>query len=107
METRRNIALKNALSTTALLISLAALQCPLWLPAMATHSVTAKAGGTVVFDYDGDIARATILQGRTANVEATGPRQLMIHGNMPGRTCLIIKNKDGQSRLYEVVVLPG
>jgi Flp pilus assembly secretin CpaC len=106
METRHSF-LKNALSITALVISLAALQCPLWLPALATHRITAKTGGTAVFDYEHDIEKATILRSTIANISAAGPHQLMIHGNKPGRTTLIINYKDGKSRLYEVVVLPG
>jgi hypothetical protein len=107
MGTHLNSCLKNALSITALLISLAALQCPLWFPAGALRCVTARAGDNVFFDYEDDIRKATIMQSGTATVLATGPRQLMIHGNAPGRTCLIINYKDGQSRLFEVVVLPG
>jgi hypothetical protein len=107
MQTRHHNFLKNALAITALLISLAALQSPLWRPDTAPRCVTAKAGGTVTFDYQSDIEKATILHRRTASLAVTGPRQLVIHGNAPGRTCLIIHYKGGESRLYEVVILPG
>jgi hypothetical protein len=98
---------KNALSVIALLLSLAAVQSPLWRPAVPPRCVTAKAGGTVLVDYGRAIDRASILQKRTATLTAAGPHRLMIHAHAPGRTCLIINYKDGQSRLYEVVVIPG
>jgi hypothetical protein len=107
METRRHNCLKNALSVTALLISLAALQSPLWRPASEPYCVTAKAGGTVTFDYNCDIEKATILHRRTATLSVTGPRQVKIHGVAPGRTALIIRYGGGESRLYKVVILPG
>jgi hypothetical protein len=107
MKSNRSRYLKNALSITALLLSLAALQCPLWLPAVATRTVTAKAGATVFFEYEGRLAKASILQSRTASLSAAGPYKLAIHAHTPGRTCMIIHYKDGRSRLYEVVVLPG
>ena len=107
MEIRHSKTLKNALGVTVLLLALAALQSPLWRPAVAPRCVTAKAGGTVFFEYEYDIEKATILHGRTASVAATGPRELKIHGNAPGHTCLIIHYKGGESRLYEVVLLPA
>jgi len=107
MEHSRRNHLKNALSVIALVLSLAALQSPLWRPAGVSRCLTAKAGGTVLLDYGHDIERASILQKRTASLTAAGPHRLMIHAHAPGRTSLIINYRDGQSRLYEVVVLPG
>ena len=90
-----------------MVLSLAVLQSPLWLPAMRPLCVTAKTGGTVLFNYGRDIDTATILEKRIASLTDAGLHQLMIHAHAPGRTCLIINYKGGESRLYEVVVLPG
>ena len=107
MKRRHHNLLKNALSIGALVISLGALQSPLWRPVVAPRCVTAKAGKTVTFEYEYNIEKATILHSRTAGVLASGPRQLMIHGREPGHTCLIIRYKGGESKLFDVVVLPG
>lgn len=72
METSRNTYLKNALSVTALLLSLAALQSPLRRPAFNSPSFTATTGGTVSFDYGRDIEKATVLESRTATLSAGG-----------------------------------
>jgi hypothetical protein len=107
MTRRTNNGLKNLLSITALVLSLAALQSPLWRPVIGSPSVTAKSGGTVLFGCDRDIEKATILQGQTATLSLADPHQLVIHAHQPGHTHLLIKFKDGERKLYEVVVLPG
>ena len=107
MDTRRHILLKNALSITALILSMAALQSPLWRPRVAPRSVTAKAGGTATVACEGEIEKAMIFHKRTATLTAPGPGQLMIHGHAPGKTSLLIRYKDGDSAIYEVVVIPG
>jgi hypothetical protein len=105
MESLRSTHLKNFLSITALGLSLAALQSPLWRP--TPRSVTAKAGGTVVLTYDGELENAMIFQKRTATLSAAGPGRLVIHGHAPGKTSLLIRYKDGERTVYEVVVPPG
>jgi hypothetical protein len=106
MEKRWSIYLKNAFSITALLLSLAALQGPLWRSASAGR-VTAKSGGTVLLNYDGDLEKAAIFEKRTATLSSGQPGQLVIHGHKPGKTSLLLRYKDGDSMVYEVVVLPG
>ena len=107
MEVSRNKYLKNALGATALVLSLAALQGPLWRPAVPPRHFTAKPGGTVLFDYGRDMIKASILQKGTASITSAGPHQLAIHGHVPGRTALFIKYSDGETKMYEVVVLPS
>ena len=107
MEIRRAKGLMNVVGVTALMLLLAALQSPLWRPATAPQCFTAKPGGTLLFDYGRDIVRASILQKHTASLSSAGPHRLAIHAHAPGRTCLIIHYKNGENRLYEVVVLPG
>ena len=99
--------LKKVLSIAALLLSLAALQSPLWRPEAATRSVTAKAGGTVTVPYDGQLDKAVIFRRRMATLSAGSPGQLVIHAHAPGKTSMLIRYKDGDSVLYEVIVLPG
>jgi hypothetical protein len=99
--------LKNTLSVIALVLPLAALQSPLWRPVAAPQCVTARVGATVVFSYDREIDGATIFQKRLASLSLGGPGRLMIHGNAPGKTNLLIRYKDGGTKLFEIVVLPG
>lgn len=107
MRTRLHNGLKNTLSIIALLLSLAALQSPLWRPKIAGPAVTMQPGGTAVFAYSGEIEKATILHSGTATLSAGGPRQIVIHAHQPGRTHLLIHYKNGQSKLYEVIVRPS
>ncbi len=107
MQPRVKHYLINALSVTALVLSLAAVQSPLWRPVLGTPCFTAKTGGIVFFDYGREIEKATILQSHTASLSAVGPHQLAIHAHAPGHTRMLIKYKDGERKLYDVVVLPG
>jgi hypothetical protein len=107
MTTQRSTFLKNFLSITALLLSLAALQSPLWRPNPAPLYVTAKAGATVIFPYKGQIEKAVIFRKKNATLSAGSPGQLMIHAHNPGKTSMLIRYKDGVSRLFELIVLPG
>jgi hypothetical protein len=106
-ETRRHTYLKNFLSITALILSWAALQSPLWRPADAPLSVTAKTGGSVILAYDGELENAMIFHKSTATLSAGGPGHLVIHGHAAGKTSLLIRCKHGESKLYQVVVLPS
>jgi len=99
--------LKNSLAILALLLALATVQGPLWRPAAGSRSVTAKAGSTVIIAYEGEIERALIFQKGTASLTGAGHGQLAIHANAPGRTRMLLRYKGGESRLYEVVVIPG
>jgi hypothetical protein len=107
MQSRGTRYLKNSLSILALLLSLAALQSPLWLPVIAPRCLTATVGLTVILPYQGEIEKATIFQKRMATLYQGGPGQLMIHGNVPGKTNLLIRYKHGDTKLYEIVILPG
>lgn len=107
MKKALNRYLKNTLSAAALVLSLAALQSPLWPPAVPVLSVTAKAGSTVLLDYGSEMRKAIILQNRTASLSSAGPHQLAIHAHAPGRTALIVTYKNGESRMYDVVVVPS
>ena len=99
--------LKNSLAILALLLALATVQGPLWRPAAGSRSVTAKAGSTVIFPYEGEIERALIFQKGTAYLTPAGPGRLVIHANAPGKTRMLLRYKTGESRLYEVVILPA
>jgi hypothetical protein len=102
-----SIHLKNFLGVSALLLSLAVLQSPLWRPKETPRCVTAKAGGTVVFPYQGELENAMVFRKRTATLSAAGPGKIAIHAHAPGRTSLLIRLKGGESKVYELVVLPG
>lgn len=107
MDSRKHKYLKNVLGIFAFLLSFAALQSPLWRPVIADPPVTAKVGGTVVFQYGRDMEKAVILRSSTATLTAGGRHQLVIHGRHPGHTHLLIKYKDGERKLYDIVVVPS
>jgi len=107
MNSRNNSHLKNLLAMLALLLSLAALQGPLWRPTEAPPCLTATSGGTVTLAYDRELLNAVIFQSATASLSAGAKGELLIHGHTPGRTRLLIRYKDGDSRVYEIVVLPA
>ena len=106
MENRRSTVKKSLLCTGTLLLSLAALQSALSRPHRAPHCVTVGAGESTVVEYDRNIEKAGILEKRMATPDLTGPRRLVVHGLEPGRTDLIICSKDGESDIYDLVVLP-
>lgn len=107
MNSGRSPHLKNFLAVTILVLSLAGFQSPLWRPDPAPQYVTAKAGGTVIVPYKGEIERAMVFQKRNATLSAAGPGQLAVHGHTPGKTSLLIRFKGGESKLYELIVRPG
>jgi hypothetical protein len=107
METRRSVRVKNFLAITALLLALAALQCPLWRGGSPPSRLTARSGRTILVPYEGDIQRALIFQKRNATLSGAGRGQLAIHAHQPGKTRMLIQFKDGVSRVYELLVLPG
>ena len=105
MKSSTSTHIKNALSLTALLLSLAALQCPLWRPAV--QHITAKSGATVDIIDGRELEKALVFKKGTASLSAPSPGRLVIHGHAPGKTNLLIFYKDGRSTLFEVQVLPG
>ena len=107
MENRRPHSFKNTLVITAVLLAFAALQSPLRFPSSGPGEVTAKSGGTVLLNYDGELERAAIFQKHTATLSSGGPGRLVIHGHKPGKTTLLLRYKDGASMIYDVVVRPG
>jgi hypothetical protein len=96
---------RNFVRITALILSLAALQSPLWRPPV--DRVTAKSGGTADVIYGGQLEKAMIFKRQNATLTAPGPGHLVIHGHAPGKTSLLIRCKGGISKVYEIVVLPG
>jgi hypothetical protein len=107
MNRRRSVYLKKFLGITALMLLLAAVQSPLSRPTAALESVTARSGMATILKYNGEIERAMIFQRRTATLTASGSGRLVIHGHEPGKTSLLIHFKSGDSKVYEVVVIPG
>jgi hypothetical protein len=101
-----SIHIKNFLAVASLLLSLAALQSPLWRPE-PTPSLTAKAGDTLIFPYQGELQRALIFQKEMATLSGAVPGQLAIHTHSPGKTRMLIRFKDGASKVYDLVVLPA
>ena len=99
--------MKNFLSVLALVLSLAALQSPLWRPRNSARLLTIETGTSMVVAYDRDVEKAGIMQRQTATPVLKSIREVVVHGNAPGRTTLIICSKDGRSERYDVVVKTG
>ena len=99
--------MKNFLSMLALILSLAALQSPLWQPKNSARLLTIETGTSLVVAYDRDVEKAGIMERKTATPILKSVREVMVHGNAPGRTTLIICSKDGRSEMYDVMVKTG
>jgi len=52
-------------------------------------------------------AKALIFHKGTASLAATAPDKLLIRAKHPGKTSLLIRYKDGERQLYEIVIIPG
>jgi hypothetical protein len=106
MNQRLTIHIKNFLAVTALVLSLATLQRPLWRPDPIPQ-LTAKAGCTVIVPYKGQIERALIFHKRNATLSGAGPGELAVHGHAPGKMSLLIRFKGGESKVYDLIVVLG
>ena len=95
---------KSLLSIGVLMLSLAALQSPLWRGQQAIASIGVRTGGATLIASDRPIARISLDQTQLATAEVVGDREVLVRGKAMGESQLTISSKDGQYRTYRVVV---
>jgi hypothetical protein len=95
---------KSLLSIGVLMLSLAALQSPLWRSQQANWPVAVRAGGATLLASDRPIANVAIDQALQATAEVVDDHQVLIRGKALGETRLTIASKDGHTSTYRVVV---
>jgi len=106
MESRRSKAehKKSLIAIGVLMLSLAALQSPLWRSQVAGAQVAVRSGGATLIASDHPIARVTLDQNAQATAEIVGDHEVLIRGKALGETRLRIVAKDGRTSSYRVVV---
>ena len=95
---------KSLLSIGVLMLSMAALQGPLWRSQQTIPSIAVRTGGATLVASDRPIAGITIDQTPQATAEVVGDREVLVRGKALGEARLMISSKDGQTRVYRVVV---
>jgi hypothetical protein len=99
---------KSLLSVGVLMLSLAALQSPLWRAQSGSPDgsppVGVRSGGATLIASDRPIAGITVDRPQQATAEIVGDREVLIRGKALGEARLTISTKDGHARMYRVVV---
>jgi len=95
---------KSLLSIGVLMLSLAALQSPLWRAQQPVAPIAVRSGGATLIASDRPIAQITTDQTLQASAEVVGDREVLIRGKALGETRLTIASKDGNKSTYRVVV---
>ena len=95
---------KSLLSVGVLMLSLAALQSPLWRGRAAVAPVSVRSGGASLVSTDRPIANAVIDQPLQASVEVVGEREVLVRGKALGEAHLTIASNDGGTVTYRVLV---
>jgi len=95
---------KSLLSIGVLMLSLAALQSPLWRAQQTVAPIAVRSGGATLIASDRPIAQITMDQTLQASAEVVGDREVLIRGKALGEAHLTIASKDGNKSTYRVVV---
>ncbi|HEY3839440.1 MAG TPA: pilus assembly protein N-terminal domain-containing protein [Bryobacteraceae bacterium] len=95
---------KSLLSIGVLMLSLAALQSPLWRSQRAAIPVAVRAGGATLLESETPIAQIAIDGNQQASAEIVGDREVLLRGKSLGEARLLIALKDGHTSTYRVVV---
>jgi hypothetical protein len=95
---------KSLLSIGVLLLSLAALQSPLWRAQPAVVPIAVRSGGATLIASDRPIAGITVDRSQQATAEVVGDREVLVRGKALGEATLTISLKDGHSSNYRVIV---
>ena len=95
---------KSLLSIGVLMLSLAALQSPLWRSQQEVVPIAVRSGGAMLVAVDRPIAGVKIDQTQHASAEVVGDHEVLVRGKSMGDAQLIIAAKDGYSRTYRVTV---
>jgi hypothetical protein len=94
---------QSLIAIGALMLSLAALQSPLWRPQASTQ-VAVRSGGAMLIASDRPISQIAVDQSAQATAEVVGDHEVLIRGKALGETQLRVVSKDGATRTYQVVV---
>jgi Flp pilus assembly secretin CpaC len=95
---------KSLLAIGVLMLSLAALQSPLWRSSAAGIPVAVHTGRATLIASDRSIAQITLDPAAPATAEIVGDHEVLIRGKALGETHLTIASQDGRSSTYRVVV---
>jgi hypothetical protein len=95
---------KSLLSIGVLMLSLAALQGPLWRSQQAIVPVAVRAGGATLLESDRPIAQVSMDSNQQATAEIVGDREVLLRGKALGEARLTVALKDGHLNAYRVVV---
>jgi hypothetical protein len=104
-ESQRAQNKKSLLSAGVLLLSLAALQSPLWRTQQSMVRVPVRTGGATLVHADRPIAGVTMDENQRAVAEIVGEREVLIRGRALGEAHLTVALQDGRKIAYRVVVL--
>jgi hypothetical protein len=99
---------KSLLSIGVLMLSLAALQSPLWRSQIASQEgppqIAVRSGGATLIASDHPISGVAMDRIQQATAEVVGDREVLIRGKALGEAKLTISLKDGHATTYRVVV---
>jgi hypothetical protein len=95
---------KSLLSIGVLMLSLAALQGPLWRAQQAVPSVAVRSGGALLIASDRPIEEVTVDRNLQVTAEVVGDREVLVRGKALGEARLLIASKDGHRTPYRVIV---
>jgi len=95
---------KSLLSIGVLMLSLAALQSPLWRAQQAVVQVPVRSGGAALLSTDRPIAEIRMAENQQATAELVGDREVLIKGKALGEARLTVASKDGHTSTYRVMV---
>lgn len=86
------------------MLSLAALQSPLWRVQPSAASISVRSGGATLIAADQPIAAVALDPAQQATAEVVGDREVLIRGRAMGETTLVISMKNGRSNKYRILV---
>jgi Flp pilus assembly secretin CpaC len=95
---------QSAIAIFVLMLSLAALQSPLWRSPSSVSPFAVRAGGAVLVSSQTPIAQISLDQNAQATAELVGDHEVLIRGKALGETQLHVVSRDGRASTYRVVV---
>ena len=95
---------KSLLSIGVLMLSLAALQGPLFRAQQSSAPVAVRSGGATLISLDRPIGGINLDCTLQASAEVVGDREVLVRGKNLGEAHLTIALKDGHVNTYRVIV---
>lgn len=72
-----------------------------------TRELSVLTGKSLIVDSPVNIQRVSLADGAIAEALVTSPRELLLHGKVPGQTTLIVWQQGGTRLLFDLTVLPN